>query len=64
MEASIGYGSTTEFVLSEFETLNLGDKRLNNRALIIFKALQAQLTTCVRRLFTSDKEARQAYDFF
>lgn len=61
---TIGYGTTEEFFLSEFEALNLKDKRLNKRALILFKALQSRLTSCVRRLFTDEKDMRQAYDFF
>jgi hypothetical protein len=61
---ALGYGNTKDFLLNEFETLALGDQRLNKRALIIFEALQKKLTSCIRRLFTSPKEARQAYDFF
>ena len=37
---SIGSGTTEEFFESEFEELELGDKRLKKRALIIYKALQ------------------------
>jgi hypothetical protein len=64
MEVSLGFGTTEEFLSSGFKNLALKDKRLENRALMIFKALQSRLTTCVRRLFTEAKEARPAYDFF
>lgn len=37
---------------------------MHERALKIFGALQKHLTSCVRRLFFDDKEARQAYDFY
>ena len=52
------------FFLSEFESLDLHDKRLENRALKIFNALQSKLTTCIKRLFFDPKDMRQAYDFF
>lgn len=52
------------FFFSEFKSLDLRDTRLSKRAMSIFEALQARLTTCVRRLFHESKEARQAYDFF
>ena len=61
---SIGYGTTEEFFTSEFNTLNLKDKRLDKRALRIFKSLQARLTSCIKRLFIEEKDMRQAYDFF
>jgi len=64
MALSIGSGSTEEFFSVEFSELNLNDKRLNKRALNLFVALQSRLTSCVRRLFTDGKDARQAYDFF
>ena len=61
---TLGEGTATEFLAEEFSNLNLGDKRLNNRALVIFEAMQKNLTSCIRRLFTQRKDARQAYDFF
>lgn len=61
---ALGHQTNIEFFASEFSMLDLGDKRLNRRAGVIFEALQKNLTTCIRRLFTSPKEARQAYDFF
>lgn len=61
---TIGYGTTEEFISSEFEALELGDARLVRRAQGIFKTLQSRLTTCIRRLFLDKNEARQAYDFF
>jgi Transposase DNA-binding len=61
---TLGFGSTEEFFSSEFEALDLHDKRLNKRALQIFKSLQLRLTSCIRRLFLEEKEMRQAYDFF
>lgn len=60
----LGHQTNLEFFASEFGTLDLGDKRLNRRAGVIFEALQKNLTTCIRRLFINPKEARQAYDFF
>jgi hypothetical protein len=63
-QLSLGHGTTEEFVLSEFELLDLRDKRLNSKAVAIYKALQSRLTTCIRRLFIDKNEARQAYDFF
>ena len=60
----LGTGTTEEFVHTEFSKLNLNDKRLNNRALLVYKALQMRLTSCIKRLFTDAKEMRQAYDFF
>ncbi len=64
MANAIGYGTTEEFFANEFNTLNLKDKRLNSRALSIFGALQSRLTSCVNRLFDSEQDCRQAYDFF
>lgn len=61
---SLGSGSTEQFFSFEYSTLDLKDKRLNNRALQLFYALQSRLTTCVRRLGLSDNDTRQAYDFF
>jgi len=63
-KGSLGYGTSEEFFSEEFKELNLRDRRLTTRALNIFKALQTKLTTCVRRLYTTGTEARQAYDFF
>ncbi len=64
MTYSIGTGSTEAFISEEFKTLSLNDKRLTSRAKIRMHALQTKLTSCIRRLFTDEKEARQAYDFF
>lgn len=64
METSIGFGTTEEFFMSEFQTLNLKDQRLKKRAFTIFEALQSRLTSCIRRLFIDQNDARQAYDFF
>lgn len=64
MALTIGHGATEEFFSSEFDKLELKDKRLRKRALNIFKALQSKLTSCVRRLFTDEADARQTYDFF
>lgn len=64
MENSMGSGTSEEFFTQEFKDLELRDKRLENRALKILKALQSRLTTCVRRLCIEAKEARQTYDFF
>lgn len=61
---SLGCGTTHEFIGEEFNSLNLGDKRLTNRAKGILHTLQIRLGSCIRRLFTEPKEARQAYDFF
>lgn len=62
--STIGFGTTEEFFASEFATLDLRDKRLNKRALQIFKSFQSRLTSCVKRLFVEEKDMRQAYDFF
>ncbi len=64
MAISLGTGTSTEFFSEEFGGLNLKDKRLNARAKKIFITLQSKLGSCIRRLFISPKEARQAYDFF
>jgi hypothetical protein len=64
MTISLGMGTSVEFFSEEFCALNLKDKRLNARAKKIFVTLQSKLGSCIRRLFTSPKEARQAYDFF
>lgn len=64
MVHGLGEGSTEEFVSREFKMLDLRDKRLTARAKLILKALQAKLSSTVRRLFLDPKEARQAYDFF
>ena len=61
---SLGADCTQEFLRREFSTLDLRDKRLNNRALKILQAQQETSTSCVRRLFHSVKDMRQAYDFF
>lgn len=60
----LGSGSAPKFFEKEFEELNLRDKRLNKRALNILQAMQNNLTSCIRRLFSQPKDARQAYDFF
>jgi hypothetical protein len=64
MANSLGSGTTSEFIAEEFKSLDLGDKRLNQRAKDIFHRLQIKLGSCIRRLFTEFQEARQAYDFF
>ena len=61
---ALGFGTTTEFLLKEFEGINLGDKRLNKRALKLYEFLQKNMTSCIRRLCIDPKDARQAYDFF
>lgn len=60
----LGSGTTEEFFQAEFHELNLRDKRLNFRALGIFKAFQMRFTSCIKRLFLRESEMRQAYDFF
>lgn len=60
----INFGSITTFVDSEFQTLQLKDKRLESRAKKILKQLQFSLTSCIRRLFTDPHDAHQAYHFF
>ena len=64
MAISLGSGTTHEFIEKEFNSLNLGDKRLTQRAKGILHTLQTKLGSCIRRLFTEPTEARQAYDFF
>jgi hypothetical protein len=64
MAISLGKGTSIEFFTEEFHTLNLKDKRLNERAKKIFVTLQSKLGSCIRRVFIAPKEARQAYDFF
>ena len=61
---NLGSVTTSEFVEQEFANLYLNDKRLTNRAKSILYRLQNKLGSCIRRLFTDSKEARQAYDFF
>lgn len=63
-DAMLGSGTTEEFIQKEFEELNLKDKRLNSRALEIYKALEERSTSCIKRLFISGSDMRQAYDFF
>jgi hypothetical protein len=64
MAISLGSGTTHEFIGEEFNSLNLGDKRLTQRAKGILHTLQIKLGSCIRRLFTEPTQARQAYDFF
>ena len=64
MTYSLGTGTTAEFIAAEFASLDLKDKRLNQRAKNILQTIQIKLGSCIRRLFTEFKEARQAYDFF
>jgi hypothetical protein len=64
MTYSLGAGTTEEFISEEFKELILKDKRLVKRAKGIFSILQKKLGSCVRRLFSRQSEARQAYDFF
>ena len=64
MSYSLGSGSTDEFVSREFCDLDLRDKRLAARIKNIVNVLQNRLGSCIRRLFTDTKDARQAYDFF
>lgn len=61
---SLGGGSSQDFWESEYYNLNLGDKRLNQRAKKVALSLSQRLTTCVRRLAEDAKEAHQTYDFF
>lgn len=49
---------------NEFDQTLINDKRLRARAVKIYKALQDSCTSCIRRLLSNKKEARQAYDFF
>lgn len=60
--AMLGSGTTEEFFQKEFQELNLKDKRLNFRAIKIYKALQMRLTSCIKRLFIKGSDMRQAYD--
>lgn len=60
----LGSGATLDFVSKEYANLDLKDVRLDKRAKHILQVLQKQLGSCIRRLFTDEKEARQAYDFF
>ena len=64
MSRTLGIGTTGEFIEQEFSSLNLNDKRLNQRAKTILHTLQTKLGSCIRRLFSDFQEARQAYDFF
>ena len=64
MLSSFGEVSCHGFWLSEYSTLNLRDKRLNDRAKKILLSLSQSLTSCVRRFTGVAKDARQAYDFF
>lgn len=64
MAIALGSGTTEEFILSEFESLDLKDKRLDTRAKKVLIALQKNLTTCVRRLYPDQKNVRQTYDLF
>ncbi len=52
------------FFFDEYRSLDLFDKRLDERARKIFVQLQNKLGSCVRRVFVDPKDARQAYDFF
>jgi hypothetical protein len=60
----IGEGTASEFFSSEFSSLNLSDIRLNKRAQHISIQMQKKPTSCIRRLYDSEKDARQAYDFY
>lgn len=60
----LGEGTTEEFYTSEFKTLDLKDKRLTKRAMHIGVSLQKRLTSCIKRLFITPQDMRQAYDFF
>ena len=59
-----GEGTAAEFYESEFKTLDLRDVRLNRRAKKIGESLQQRLTSCIKRLFVTPQDMRQAYDFF
>jgi hypothetical protein len=61
---SLGSGTTSDFVNREYAKVDLKDARLNKRAKEILKMLQTKLGSCIRRVFTNEQEARQAYDFF
>ena len=60
----LNFGNITTFVDSEFQALELKDKRLDLRAKKILKQLQFSLTSCIRRLFADPHDAHQAYHFF
>lgn len=60
----LNFGNISTFVRSEFEALQLKDKRLESRAKKILHQLQFSLTSCIRRLFTDPHDAHQAYHFF
>jgi hypothetical protein len=64
MVQSLGFGTSEQFFSEEYISLDLNDKRLNDRAKGIFLKLQSKLGSCIRRLFIDQNEARQAYDFF
>lgn len=61
---AIGNGTAEEFIINEFQSLDLKDKRLVNRAKKILISLQKNPTTCFRHLYPNQKDTRQAYDFF
>lgn len=61
---NLGSGTTCDFVDREYATIDLNDARLNKRAKDILQVLQTKLGSCIRRVFTDKREARQAYDFF
>ena len=62
--SNLGSGTTCDFVNREYANIDLKDARLNKRAKDILKVLQTKLGSCIRRVFTDQREARQAYDFF
>jgi len=61
---AIGNGTAEEFILNEFQSLELKDKRLVKRAKKILISLQKNPTTCFRRLYPNQSDTRQTYDFF
>ena len=64
MTCNLGIGTNSEFIDEEFSSLGLNDIRLDKRTKHIALTLQNKLGSCVRRLFTEKKDARQCYDFF
>lgn len=61
---SLGSGAASDFVSREYAQIDLKDTRLNKRAKDILTTLQKKQGSCIRRVFTNQHDARQAYDFF
>jgi hypothetical protein len=60
----IVYGNMEEYFASELSTIDLNDKRLNKRAVLIGNTLIKSPGSCVQEIFADKNEARSAYDFF